>query len=50
MKKTYITPRVEAASAEETAMIATSLINANNEIGDTADYAKENKNDWEIEW
>ena len=50
MKKTYIAPLMEEASMEETAMIAASLINANNETGDDPDYAKENKGGWEIEW
>ena len=50
MKKKYIAPLMEEAAREETAMIAESLINAKNELGDNTDYVKEDKNDWDIEW
>jgi cytoplasmic iron level regulating protein YaaA (DUF328/UPF0246 family) len=49
MKRMYISPRMEVASSEEMTMLAASLINAKNELGDDIDYAKENKNEWELE-
>ena len=48
-KRMYISPRMEVASSEEMTMLAASLINAKNELGDDIDYAKENKNEWELE-
>lgn len=41
---------VEEAYIEGNTIIAASLINANNEVGDNADYVRENNNCWEIEW
>ena len=49
MKRMDISPRMEVASSEEMTMLAASLINAKNELGDDIDYAKENKNEWELE-